>query len=107
MGAVLSVNNIRPAGDIDIIFDPSIEPLLREKGFVYQPTATDEKFKTRYVSGNIEAFPAFYNIGTLRECRKKYRMEFVDGIPFMSLADTLLVKKLFSRPKDLLDVATA
>jgi hypothetical protein len=104
MGAVLSVHGIRTAGDIDIIFDPSLEKDLEEKGFVFSPTSHDVTYRKRYVSGDIEAFPNFYNIGTFKECLQKYTREMVDGIPFMSLQDVLHVKSLFGREKDVVDI---
>jgi hypothetical protein len=107
MGAVLSVNNLRPASDIDIIFDESIETTLVEKGFVYEPKSDEPIYRKRYVAGPIEAFSVFYNIGTLSDCLKKYTCELVEGVPFMSLDDTLSVKKLFSRPKDMRDMSLA
>jgi hypothetical protein len=103
MGAVLSVNNIRPAGDIDIIFDPKIEGILREKGFRYEPKSDKKGFETRYVAGPIEAFTAFYNVGTFRDCIDTYRLEMIEGIPCMRLEDTLTLKKKFGRVKDLAD----
>ncbi len=103
MGAVLAVNNQRKAGDIDVIYDPRIEPFLKERGFIFSPKSKDEKYKTRYVLDDIEAFPCFFNIGTFAECLKTYSREFVEGIPFMTLEDTLYVKSLFNREKDIVD----
>jgi hypothetical protein len=104
MGAVLSVHGVRTAGDIDIIFDLSLEKDLEEKGFIFSPTSHDSNYKKRYVSGDIEAFPNFYHIGTFKECLQKYTREMVDGIPFMSLQDVLHVKSLFGREKDMVDM---
>ena len=105
MGAVLSVNGVRMAGDIDIIFDPSLEGLLKEKGFVFSPISLDVNYRKRYVSGSIEAFPNFYHIGTFKECLLKYKRVMVEGIPCMSLYDVLQVKSLFGREKDVWDMA--
>ena len=105
MGAVLSVNGVRLAGDIDIIFDPSIKDELKEKGFIFSPKSKDAQFRNRYVSGSVEAFDNFFNIGTYKECLQKYSCEIIDGIPFMSLGDTLQVKSLFRRQKDIVDMA--
>ena len=104
MGAVLSVHGIRTAGDIDIIFDPSLEKHLMEKGFISAPISQHSKYKKRYVSGHIEAFPNFYHIGTLKQCLQKYRCEMLEGIPFMSLQDTMRVKSSFGREKDIYDL---
>ena len=104
MGAVLSVHGIRRAGDIDIIFDPSIEKHLMKKGFTFAPLSQHSKYKKRYISGHIEAFPNFYHIGTLKQCLQKYPCEMLEGIPFMSLQDTMRIKSSFGREKDIIDM---
>ncbi len=104
MGAVLAVNDKREAGDIDIIFDPALAPLLRARGFHYSPKSGESQYKTRYVKGNIEAFTRFFNIGTFKECVSRFGCEHIEGVPFMPLSETLFVKSLFGRDKDFADV---
>jgi hypothetical protein len=106
MGAVLSVHGVRESSDIDIIFDKSVETILQEKGFIYSPKSHKSKHSKRYVYGEcIEAFQHFFHIGNYKKCARSFCCEYIEGIPFMSMKDTLLVKKRFGREKDKEDLS--
>lgn len=103
----LGVRDIREINDIDIVISPTLRDSLIEK---YGVQDDGKVKKIVFSNDDIEAFweGSFYS---LKKDPKDpttsdliTRAEIIDGLPFVSLEDTIFFKRKMNRPKDLEDI---
>ncbi|MDB5225540.1 MAG: hypothetical protein JWL87_492 [Candidatus Adlerbacteria bacterium] len=106
-GAALAARGLKETNDIDIVVSPKLLDEYRNKeGWHHHPRIIPtEEAGVANDEGTIELYPNVGGIAEMTFERLKKNSELIDGVPFAGLRDVKLVKEVYAREKDLIDVA--
>jgi hypothetical protein len=105
IGASLCARGIRNSGDIDLLIHPSLRKILLKNGFKEEVISGQNNVCRRFSQGKIEAFDYFLNVGFFEEFTRVFSpVEYIEGIPFVSISDIQGIKHRFNREKDKKDL---
>lgn len=105
-GAALAARKLKETNDIDIVASSKLLNEYREKaGWHFHPRIIPtEEPGVANDEGTIELYPTVGGIAEMTFERLRKNAEIIEGIPFASLQDVILIKQVYAREKDLVDV---
>lgn len=98
----MEARGLRKRGDIDIVATPSLYEKLKEQGWKEKDTIEGRR---KLVWDDVEVYREFW-CGEYRPQTEELILdaEIIGGIPFLSLENLLVFKRVLGREKDLVDV---
>jgi hypothetical protein len=105
-GAAMAARGLKETNDIDIVASQKFLAEYRsKKGWRDHPRIIPtEEHGVANEEGTIELYPTVGGIAEMTFERLRENAEIIDGIPFASLKDVRIIKEVYNREKDLLDV---
>ncbi len=106
-GAAMAARGLKETNDIDIVVSQKLleEYRTKEGWHRHERIIPTEEPGVANDEGTIELYPSVGGIAEMDFARLKKNAEIIESIPFAGLDDVRIIKEVYARDKDLIDVA--